>query len=243
MGEPEDLLRYTRQLLIGGWDASAQERLRTARVFIAGAGGLGSPLLMYLAAAGVGNLIVCDYDRVDRTNLNRQTLHNDSRIGQPKADSARQTLESLNPTINITAISERITGANAARLTVDADILVDCLDNIDARLHLNAVAVERGIPMVHAGIHGLHGQITFIHPPDTPCLACFFPRERAKGPVPVLGATAGILGAMQAMETLKYLTGIGENLRNRLLFFDGMDMNSATVKISRNPKCRVCGGK
>lgn len=237
----DDLQRYKRQLLIDGWDEKAQEKLKESHVFIAGSGGLGSPLLMYLAVAGVGNLTVCDFDRVDLTNLNRQTLHNDRRIGMPKAESARVALVALNPTISITALEEKITGQNAERLTGRADILVDCLDNVDARHHLNAVAVKRHIPMVHAGITGLQGQITFLHPPETPCLACFFPERETKGPIPVLGATPGILGAMQAMETIKYLTGIGENLRNRLLFFDGMDMNFATVKIARNPRCRACG--
>ncbi len=235
-----DRERYKRQIMIPGWGEAAQEKLARATVFIAGTGGLGSPVSMYLAAAGVGTLVLCDSDSVELSNLNRQVLHNDSRIGRRKVESAMETLHRLNPSLRIIPIRERITRKNASSLTHGAQVLMDCLDNFEARHCLNRVSVKSGIPLVHAGIEGLQGQISFLNPPRTPCLACFHPGSPRKKPVPVLGATAGIMGSLQATEAIKYLTGIGGNLGNRLLFWDGMEMRWASIAVSRNPKCKVC---
>ncbi len=238
-----ELKRYQRQLQINGWGAASQERLKQARVFVAGAGGLGSPLLMYLAVAGVGTIHVCDFDRIEISNLNRQILHNDRKIGMPKADSAKAMLNELNPFTEIIPVKNTLTAKNAGSLVGNSDLIVDCLDNFKTRHILNRISVGRGIPMLHAGVSGLQGQITFLHPPETPCLSCFYPASPKKQVFPILGATAGVLGTLQAMEALKYLSGIGENLKNRLLFFDGQDMKFETIKISRNPRCAVCGKK
>jgi molybdopterin-synthase adenylyltransferase len=236
----QDRERYKRQIMIPGWGEAAQKKLACATVFIAGIGGLGSPVSMYLAAAGVGTLVLCDADSIELTNLNRQVLHNDSRIGHYKVESAMQTLQQLNPSIRIIPVREKITRRNAPSLTNGADIIMDCLDNFEARHCLNRTSVKSGIPLIHAGIEGLQGQISFLHPPHTPCLACFHPGSPKKKPVPVLGSTAGILGSIQATEAIKYLTGIGTNIRNRLLFWDGMETRWASIAVSRNPRCRVC---
>jgi molybdopterin-synthase adenylyltransferase len=237
---PDEQSRYRRQLTIADWGEEAQLRLKKASVFVAGAGGLGSPVLMYLAAAGVGTISVCDYDSVELSNLNRQILHCDARIGSPKADSARDTLHTTNPNVTVLPVKTQITRKNAASLIGSSDLIIDCLDNFEARHILNTVSVSRSIPMIHAGISGFQGQITFLKPPETPCLACFYQKPKKTTP-PVLGATAGAIGSLQAMEALKYLTGIGGNLMGKLLFFDGKEMRMETVKIVRNPRCRVCG--
>jgi len=238
----QELTRYGRQLSIQGWGIDAQEKLKKATVFIAGAGGLGSPLLYYLAVAGVGRLRVCDFDSIELSNLNRQILHPTARIGRAKAESAAETLAAANGDVAIEVIKEKITPKNAAALAGGADLIVDCLDNFDARHMLNRVSVEKRIPMVHAGVAGFQGQLTFLDPPATPCLACFIPAKVKKEPVPIFGATAGVIGSMQAVEVIKYLTGTGDNLRNRLLLYDGAAMTFSFIKLSRNPKCGVCGG-
>ncbi|TAL37142.1 MAG: HesA/MoeB/ThiF family protein [Spirochaetes bacterium] len=236
----QDRARYARQMIIPGWGEAAQEKLARATVFIAGCGGLGSPVSLYLAAAGVGTIIVCDSDSVEITNLNRQLLHDFSRIGTPKSDSAFKTLSALNAEISIVPVREKITKKNAASLIRGAGLIMDCLDNFETRHILNLVSVREGIPLVHAGIEGMQGQVTFLQPPLTPCLACFQPESPGKKAVPVLGATAGILGSLQALEAIKYITGLGTTLANRLLFWDGAEIRWASISISRNPKCKVC---
>lgn len=236
-----EIQRYARQLSLQNWGIAAQDKLKNATAFVAGAGGLGSPALMYLAAAGVGTLVLCDFDSVELTNLNRQVLHSERKIGMPKVDSAVETLRDLNPHIRFHAVATKITSANAETLAGDADVIIDCLDNFDTRHVLNTLSVAKSIPMVHAGVSGFQGQITFLHPPETACLACFYPQKPKKQSVPILGATAGILGALQSMEAIKHITGMGDTLKNRLLFFDGFGMNFSTITIAPNPKCRVCG--
>lgn len=236
----DEITRYTRQLLIEGWSEKIQEKLKNSTVFVAGAGGLGSPVLMYLTSAGIGNIIVCDFDSVELSNLNRQILHSDERIGMQKADSACMTLEKINPGINIIPIREKLTRKNAGNLIADADIIMDCLDNFDTRFILNNISVKNHIPLVHAGVSDFSGQITFLSPPETPCLECIFPKKTKKQKVPIAGSTAGVIGSLQATEAIKYLTGIGETLKNRLLFWDGAGMSFRIINLSRNPKCRMC---
>jgi len=236
-----ELLRYAKHLGIESWGKSVQENLKKSRVFVAGAGGLGSPLLYYLAGAGIGNLVVCDFDTIEITNLNRQILHNNHRIGERKADSALRSLQDFNPDISVSCIRDPLTKANADSFISGSDLIVDCLDNIHARHILNTVSVSRFIPMIHAGVSEFSGQITFLHPPETACLACFFPDEDKDGIFYVAGATAGVMGSLQAMEAMKYLTGIGENLKNRILFWDGASMRFETIVLNRNPHCSICG--
>jgi len=235
-----ELTRYKRQLLIKGWGIKGQERLKQSTVFIAGAGGLGSSLLYYLSVAGVGTLKLCDFDKIELSNLNRQILHSDKKIGIPKVVSAYNTLKNVNPNTNIIKINDKLTKKNASKIVDNADIIIDCLDNFQARHILNEISVQKRIPMIHAGVSEFMGQITFLHPPETPCLACIIPESPPKKIVPILGATPGVLGSLQAIEAIKFITGIGNNLKNRLLFWDGIDMNFRIIKIMKNPKCKIC---
>jgi adenylyltransferase/sulfurtransferase len=233
--------RYGRQMLIAGWGEAAQRRLKAATVFVAGAGGLGSPASVNLAVAGVGTIRICDCDAPELSNLNRQFLHDDSRIGLNKAESAKLTLSRLNPSVIIEAIPVRIEADNVDDLVGDADLVVDCLDNFPTRYILNAAAVRKGIPFVHGSIWGLEGRVSFLHPPETPCLACIFQGNPPREVFPVLGATPGITGTLQAMEALKYLAGVGMLLKGRLLCCDFHEMRFFEVAVRRSPGCRVCG--
>jgi molybdopterin/thiamine biosynthesis adenylyltransferase len=238
----QDRQRYHRQMMIAGWGEEGQRKLKAARVFVAGAGGLGSPVSIYLAVAGVGHLIVCDFDSPDLSNLNRQILHNDSRIGMNKAESAKRTLTELNPTIEVEALSTRIEPESVDELVGDADIIVDCMDNFPTRYLLNECAIRKRIPFLHGSIWGLEGKLTFIQVPETPCFQCIFPEPPERAVFPVLGATPGTIGCLQAMEAIKYLTGVGENLKGRMLLWDGGDMEFIVCQVSKNPACPACGG-
>ncbi|MHC1783683.1 MAG: ThiF family adenylyltransferase [Anaerolineaceae bacterium] len=236
-----DLNRYSRQMMLAGWGAEGQQKIKNSSVFIAGAGGLGSPVALYLAAAGVGEIRICDDDTVELSNLNRQILHSDSRIGQLKAHSAEQTLHEINPSLSFHCFAERLGENNAENIIGQPDIVVDCLDNYPTRYLLNSYCENHNVPLVHAAIWGLIGQITFIKSPETPCLQCIIPEAPPKEVFPVLGATPGVIGSLQVMETLKYLTGIGELLMGRLLIFDGENMSIENIKVNRRPGCCVCG--
>ncbi|GAB4528782.1 MAG: HesA/MoeB/ThiF family protein [Anaerolineae bacterium] len=236
-----DMTRYGRQMMIDGWGVEGQARVKAASVFVAGAGGLGSPVAVFLAMAGVGQIKICDADRVELSNLNRQLLHNDSRIGQLKSVSAEKTLRELNPTIEVLAYSDFLDEHNVADLVGTPDIVVDCLDNFETRYVLNAYCLKQNIPLVHGAIWGMMGQVTFVHPPETPCLRCLVPEPPPREVFPVVGVTPGITGCLQATEVLKYLTGVGATLKGKLLIFDGQEMFFNSVKIERQPSCLECG--
>jgi adenylyltransferase/sulfurtransferase len=233
--------RYNRQMMIEGWGEAGQRRVKEATVFVAGAGGLGSPASMYLAVAGVGHIVLCDDDAPELSNLNRQILHDDSRIGTNKAVSGKSTLERLNPDIRVTALTTRIEPNTVDELVGDADIIVDCMDNFPTRYVLNECAFRKGIPFVHGSVWGLDGRMTFIHAPETPCLQCIFPEAPPKSVFPVLGATPGVIGTMEAMEALKYLAGVGQNLKGRLLVWSGDCMESKFYRTHKDPDCPCCG--
>jgi molybdopterin-synthase adenylyltransferase len=233
--------RYHRQILLFGEEG--QERLKEAEIFIAGAGGLGSPVAIYLAVAGIGTLTVVDSDVVDRTNLNRQVLHADRDVGEKKVVSAREKLGELNPDITIRATDARIDERNAAELVGRADGIVDCLDNYPARYLLNRVALAKGIPLFHGAIRGMYGQAATIIPGKTPCLACIFPKAPPEEEFPVVGVTPGLIGMVQANEVLKYLLGTGELLANRLFLWDGFQGQATEICVERNPACEACGDR
>lgn len=237
----EELNRYNRQMMMDGWGQETQEKIKNSTVFIAGAGGLGSPVSIYLAVAGVGTIRICDFDSPDWSNLNRQILHNHSRIGTNKAVSAKQTLAELNPHIAIEAFTDKIVAENVDELVGNADLILDCMDNFPTRYLLNECAIRKNIPLVHGSIWGLDGRITFIKAPETPCLRCYFPESPPKEVFPVLGATPGVIGTLQAMEALKYLSGIGKVLKGRLLVWSGNDMSFKTYRGFRDPDCPACG--
>ena len=234
--------RYTRQMLLDGWGEVGQRRIKNSSVFVAGAGGLGSPVSMYLAAAGVGKISLCDADTIELSNLNRQILHSDNRLHQLKAFSAERTLREMNPSICIDVFTEYLDRHNAERIIGTPDIIVDCLDNYATRYLLNAYCIDHHIPLVHAAVWGLMGQISFIDPPETPCLRCIFSEAPPKGVFPVLGATPGVIGSLQAMETLKFLAGVGDLLKGRLLLFDGEDMSITMLTVKHLSGCPACGG-
>jgi adenylyltransferase/sulfurtransferase len=191
----------------------------------------------------VGTLRVCDSGRVDLSNLNRQLLHADRDVGHPKVRSARRTLRRVNPHARVLPLRAEIDEGSVEALVGDAGLIVDCLDNFPTRLVLNAFAVRRGLPMIHAGVTGYCGQITFLHPPATACLACIVPESPPQELFPILGATAGLLGCLQALEALKYLTVGGPLLVGRLLFCDGQAMQFQEVAVQKDPRCPVCGGR
>jgi molybdopterin-synthase adenylyltransferase len=238
---PMELKRYHRQIILPGWGQEAQEKLARATVFIAGLGGLGSPLAMYLAAAGVGTLRLCDAGKVELSDLNRQLLHSERGLNRPKTRSARQTLRRVNPHVRVVPLRATIDENSAESLVGGASLIVDCLDNFPARLALNSLAVARGLPLIHAGVSGFCGQITFLHPPETACLACMVREIPSQGINPILGPTAGLLGCLEALEALKFLTGTGPLLRGRLLFCDLASSRFEEVAIERDPRCPVCG--
>ncbi len=237
----DELIRYERQLLIESWGTDTQLRLKESKVFVAGVGGLGSPVLLYLALAGIGTITFCDFDTVSLSNLNRQILYAEKDIGMKKVISAQETLNGANQNVALNPLSEKLTKRNVERLIGTVDLIIDCLDNFSTRHILNEYSVRRGIPMIHAGISEFHGQLAFFHPPKTACLSCFYPFKPKKETVPIVGATAGVIGSLQALEAIKYLTGIGEPLMNKLLFWDGRDMSFEMINLQKNESCRVCG--
>lgn len=233
--------RYHRQMLMPGWGEDGQRRLKQARVFVAGAGGLGSPVSIYLAVAGVGEITLVDRDVVDLSNLNRQILHGEADVGRPKAVSAEETLTALNRDITIRALHQTITEENVHQLVGEAQIIVDCMDNFPTRFLLNRAALDLRIPLVHGAIWGLEGRLTFLEPGVTPCLRCLVSEAPPAEVFPVAGVTPGVIACLQATEVLKYLVGIGEVLRNRLLLYSGLEMEFQTLKIQRDPHCPDCG--
>src|SRR3972149_3186622 len=232
-----DLARYGRQMLIPGWGEEGQARLKSSTVFIAGAGGLGSPVALYLAVAGVGEIRLCDVDTVELSNLNRQLLHSDARLGMSKVGPAGATLREWNPAIDIVLCGAYLADDNVEQIVGKPHIVIDCLDNYATRYVLNTYCIKNRIPLVHGAIWGLTGQVTFLHPPETPCLRCLTPEPPPRAVFPVVGVTPGLTGCIQAMEALKYLTGIGTNLKGRLLTFDGEDMTFASFNIHRAQAC------
>ncbi len=238
-----DMKRYHRQMMIDGWGEDAQRKLKNTTVFVAGAGGLGSPTCFNLAVAGVGHIKLCDFDSPELSNLNRQFLHNDSRIGTNKAISGKQTLHQLNPDIEITALDCKLDDDNIDELLGDAAVIMDCMDNYPSRYVLNKAAIRKGIPMVHGSVWGLEGRLTFVHSPETPCFQCVFPEAPPKELFPVVGATPSVIGSMQALEALKYLCGFGELVKNRMLVVNCLSMTFQELKLRKDLNCPVCGQK
>jgi molybdopterin/thiamine biosynthesis adenylyltransferase len=232
--------RYKRQVLLFGDEG--QERLKKAHIFIAGAGGLGSPVSLYLAVAGIGTITIVDMDTVDQSNLNRQILHTDRDIGKKKTVSAQEKLTAINPDIIIHAIDARIEEGNAVQLVGNADGIVDAMDNYPTRYLLNGIAIQQKIPLFHGAIRGFYGQATTIIPGKTPCLKCIFPKAPPREIFPVVGATPGVIGSVQATEVIKFLLGSGDLLTNRLFVWDGLAGRADEIQAERMPCCPACGG-
>lgn len=239
---PTELQRYNRQMIMPNWGEDGQIKLKSARVIVAGAGGLGCPSSLYLAAVGVGKIVIIDDEKYELNNLNRQILGWQKDIGRFKAEVAKEKLKAQNPDIWVEALISEITKDNIRDLVHGADVVVDGMDNWKTRFVINTGCVEEKVPFVHAGIFGLHGQITTIAPGGGPCLRCILPRDPPEiKRFPVLGATPALFATLQVMETVKLITGIGKPLIGRILFFDGEEMMSETIKMEKSAKCPVCG--
>ena len=240
----DELQRYDRQIMINGFGEAGQEKLKKAKVFLAGAGGLGSPIAIYLAAAGIGSMRIADHDKVELSNLNRQVLHWEENIGRSKVESAAEKLHKFNTGIMIETIGETITEANVSKLVGDSDLIIDAMDNLPTRYLLNKTAVEKGIPFFHGAVYGFEGRAMTVLPGKTACLNCLYhgasvPKEK----FPVIGVTPAVIGCIQATEVIKYIVGLGELLTDRLLTYDALQMKFNEFKISRDPDCEVCGDK
>jgi adenylyltransferase/sulfurtransferase len=236
-----ELKRYERQIRIFGVDG--QERLKNAKVFVAGAGGLGSAISIYLAAAGIGMIRIVDHEKIELSNLNRQILHCDEDVGKEKAASAEEKLKKINPDVSLEAISETIEENNVLELVDDFDLIVDAMDNFHTRYLLNRAAIVKNIPFFHGAINGLYGQATTIIPGRTACLRCIFPDPPPSMTFPVVGATCGVIGCIQVTEIVKYIVKMGSSLENRLLLWDGLNAKIDEIEIERNPSCEDCGWK
>ena len=242
----EQLLRYSRQIMLPDVDIDGQEKLLAARVLIIGLGGLGSPVSMYLAAAGVGHLLLADFDSVDLTNLQRQIAHTTARIGVNKAVSAAQGLRELNPEISIECVENILDAESLATVVQQVDVVVDCTDNFATRFAINAVCVSAKVPLVSGAAIRLEGQITVfdVRNKSSPCYRCLYEEDNddatcaANG---VLAPLVGIIGSMQALETIKLICGFGSDLTGRLLLLDARHMQWREMKLPKDPHCPVCG--
>ncbi len=244
---PEQAQRYSRHLLIPEIGESGQRKLLESKVLLIGAGGLGSPAALYLASAGVGTLGIVDSDVVDLTNLQRQILHATDRIGEPKVESAKRTLQALNPDVKVVGYQERLTSDNIDRIIADYDVVVDGADNFPTRYLLNDASIKWKKPVVHGSIYRFEGQVTVFKPFEGPCYRCLFPEPPPAELAPscaeagVLGVLPGVIGSIQANEALKLLLNIGEPLVGRYLLYDALDESLREVRLRRDPHCPVCG--
>ena len=246
--DDEKLARYSRHLLIPEVGIEGQQRLLETSILLIGAGGLGSPAALYLAAAGVGRIGIVDDDRVDASNLQRQVLHSTAELGESKAQSARETIEELNPDVDVVTYEERLTSENVDRILGDGwELIVDGADNFPTRYLLNDASVWHRVPVVHGSIYRFEGQVTVFKPFEGPCYRCLFPQPPPPELAPscaeggVLGVLPGVIGSLQANEALKLALGIGEPLVGRLLLFDALTTALDEVTVRRDPNCPVCG--
>ena len=239
------LLRYSRHILLPEIGVKGQHKLLSSSVLVVGLGGLGSPVSMYLATSGVGRLIIADNDRVELSNLQRQIIHADADVGQPKTDSARRTLKSLNPEVVVEVVRARLDRETLSEQVTRADVVVDGSDNFETRHAVNRACVEVGKPLVSGAVVRMEGQVAvFASAPDAPCYECLYPEAPTNDESCVengiLAPVAGVVGSVQAVEAIKLLLGIGEPLVGRLLLFDGARMEWRTLTIPKDPACAVC---
>ncbi|ALG67674.1 HesA/MoeB/ThiF family protein [Beggiatoa leptomitoformis] len=244
--DDNQLLRYSRQILLPQVGITGQERLQQSKVLIIGMGGLGSPAAMYLAAAGIGQLYICDFDTVELSNLQRQIIHNTADIGRLKVESAKTKLQALNPLIQITSIAHQLTEHALLEIVQQMDVVLDCTDNLTTRFAINAACVNAHKPLVSGAAIRLEGQIAVFHTDkNSPCYRCLFNHEiepiETCSQTGVIAPLLGILGSMQALEAMKLLMNIGEPLIGQMLLFDAMSAESCYVKLIKNPHCPHCG--
>ena len=243
----EQIERYSRHLILKSVGVRGQKKLRDSKVLIIGAGGLGSPAAMYLAAAGVGTIGIADSDVVDLSNLQRQIIHTTPDVGKPKVESAKETIRQLNPDVAVKTYHTLVSAENIKEIVRDYDFILDGTDNFPAKFLINDACVLAGKPFCHAGIIQFFGQLMTYVPGQGPCYRCVMKNPPPKGAAPsckeagVIGAMAGVIGTLQAMEAIKYLTGTGELLTGSLLTIDALDMEFQKIKLRPQPDCPVCG--
>ncbi len=243
----EQLERYSRQILLKEVGVKGQKKLLEAKVLIIGAGGLGSPAALYLAAAGVGTIGIADADNVDLSNLQRQVIHGTKDLGIPKVESAKNSMEDINPDVKVITYKDYVYSKNILSLIADYDFILDGTDNFAAKFLINDACVLGKKPFSHAGILRFSGQLMTYVPGEGPCYRCVFPEMPPKDAIPtcrqagVIGAMAGVIGCLQAMEAIKYITGTGKLLTGSLLTYDGINQNFHKVKLPRAQNCAVCG--
>ena len=242
----DEIRRYSRHLLIPEVGLEGQKKLKQSSVLVIGTGGLGSPVAMYLAAAGIGRIGLVDYDVVDFSNLQRQIIHGSATLGELKVDSARERLLDINPEIKVTTYNELFTSANALEIAKDYDLMIDGTDNFPTRYLVNDVCVMLGIPNVYGSIFRFDGQVSVFDAEDGPCYRCIFPEPPPPGLVPscaeggVLGVLPGTVGTLQATEAIKLLLGIGTTLKGKMMLYNALDMSFDFIKLRKNPNCKVC---
>ncbi len=242
----QQLLRYSRQIMLPDVDIDGQEKLLAARVFIIGLGGLGSPVTMYLAAAGVGHLVLADFDTVDLSNLQRQIAHTTDRIGQTKVDSAAQTLRALNPDVQITCITDVLDSESLTSQIANVDVVIDCCDNFTTRFAVNAACVAAKVPLVSGAAIRLEGQVAVFdnRDPNCPCYRCLYDEDSEENTTcaanGVLSPLVGIIGSMQALETIKLIVGFGKSLAGKLLVFDARYSQWRELKLPKDTQCPAC---
>ncbi|MGE5581805.1 MAG: HesA/MoeB/ThiF family protein [Bacillota bacterium] len=250
MAEPDnklEILRYSRQIVLKGFGEAGQEKLKAAKVLVAGVGGLGSPALLYLAAAGVGTLGIADFDTVTFSNLNRQILHFTNDIGRPKTDSAAAKIACLNPEVRVEKYNLRLNAANTMKILADYDVIIDATDNFTARYLISDCGYFLKKPVIEGAAIGYDGILITIIPGKTPCYRCLYPAPSEDGILPaysdtgILGMTAGIIGSIQALEAVKLILGIGETVSGRILNFDAYKTAFREIPWRRRPECPLCG--
>lgn len=241
----EEEQRYMRHLVLADIGLEGQLKLKKARIVVVGTGGLGSPVLFYLAAAGIGTLGLVDNDKVEISNLQRQILHRTSDLGKEKTDSAYEKLTSLNPNVNVIAHNERLTNENALKIISEYDIVIDATDNFPTRYVLNEACVKAGKPFIHGGVSGFFGQIMTILPGQGPCFKCVFKEPPAPDLLPkapgVLGAVPGTIGTIEATEAIKLVLGKGNQLTGKILLYNALEPCFREIEVVKNPECEICG--
>ncbi|KIE43946.1 HesA/MoeB/ThiF family protein [Geobacter anodireducens] len=243
----EQIERYSRHIILKEVGGKGQKKLLDGKVMVIGAGGLGAPIALYLAAAGVGTIGIADADVVDLSNLQRQVIHFTPDVGKPKVESAREKMEAINPDVTVRTYQEWISAANIAQIIADYDFVIDGTDNFAAKFLINDACVLAGKPYSHGGILQFVGQTMTIRPGESPCYRCIFPAPPPKDAIPtcsqagVIGVLPGVIGTIQATEAIKFLIGKGELLTGHIMMYDALEMNFRKVKLNRNRKCPVCG--
>ena len=245
----EQIERHSRHMILPEVGGSGQQKMMDARVLLLGAGGLGSPAAYYLAAAGIGNLGIVDFDQVDLSNLQRQIIHSTERIGMLKTESAKKTIQALNPDVNVTLYNEKMDSNNIMSLIKDYDYVVDGSDNFPTRYLVNDACVMKNKTLIHGSIYRFEGQVTVFKPGDGPCYRCLYPEPPPPGMVPncqeggVLGVLAGVIGNLQVVEVLKLILGIGKPLVGKLLIYDALNTEFRSLRLRRDANCPICGEK